>query len=115
MMNDEPGNCEFRTANADPRFSCFDIRNSAFDIRPIRRILIKADRGMLNDELRMSNRAAFASSFEIQPSNSASFDIRISAFGISPVPVCVWSLAKNKAAVAKRGFRDRVLINFSNN
>ena len=35
---------------------------------------------------------------------TASFDILNLAFGVRPVPICLWFLAKNKNADAKRGF-----------
>ncbi len=35
-MNAEPGNCEFRTANAEPRFTYFHIRNSKFELCIVR-------------------------------------------------------------------------------
>ena len=70
-MNDEPRNCEFRTANAEPHFAYFDIRNSAFEILPIRRALIEADREMPSDKMRRPNRVSPTSTFEIHPSNFA--------------------------------------------
>ncbi|MDP1580807.1 MAG: hypothetical protein Q8M02_11045 [Candidatus Didemnitutus sp.] len=44
--------------------------------------------------------------FDIRKSKFASFDIRSSTFDIRSVPFCLWFLAKNKNADAKRGFRD---------
>lgn len=105
MMNDEPGNYEFQTANAEPHFAYFDIRNSAFEILPIRRALIEADREMSSDELRTPNRVFPTSTFEIHPSNFVSLPGQL--FYSTQIPVCLWFLAKNKAADAKRGFRDR--------
>jgi hypothetical protein len=108
MMNDEPGNYEFRTANAEPRLANFDIRNSTFELRDIRRALIEADLEMSSDELRTPNRASPTSTFEILPSNFAPLPGQL--FYSTQIPVCLWFLAKNKAADAKRGFRDRRVV-----
>ena len=56
---------------------------ASFDIRPIRRALIEAD---LVDCMVASPGLLFYS---------------------TQIPVCLWFLAKNKNADAKRGFRDR--------
>ena len=84
----------------------FPIRHSAFDIRPIRRALIEADREMSSDEPRTKNRPVFTSSFEIHPSNFAPLPGQL--FYSTQIPVCRWFLAKNKADDATHGFRDRV-------
>jgi hypothetical protein len=105
MMNDEPGNFECRTAMDEPSLSNFDIRNSAFEILPIRRALIEADREMPIDEMRTTNRSLPTSTFEIHPSNFASLPGQL--FYSTQIPVCLWFLPKNKNADAQRGFRDR--------
>ncbi len=71
----------------------------------IRRALIEADREMPSAELRTPNRSLPTSTFEIHPSNSASLPGQL--FYSTQIPVCLWFLAKNKAADTKRGFRDR--------
>ena len=48
------------------------------------------------------------STFEIHPSNFASLPGQL--FYSTQIPVCLWFLAKNKAADAKRGFRDRLEV-----
>ena len=104
-MNDELGNCECRTANAEPRFAQFEIRNSTFELRPIRRALIEADREMPRDELRTPNRVVPTSTFEIHTANFASLPGQL--FYSTQIPVCLWLLTKSKATDTKRNFRDR--------
>ncbi len=54
---------------------------------------------------RAANCALSTSTFEL---HSANFDSLSGQFFYSKqIPVCLWFLAKNKAADAKRGFRDR--------
>jgi hypothetical protein len=81
----------------------FEIRNSTFVIP---RALIEADREMPSDERRTPNRSFFTSTFEIHPSNFATA-LPAQIFYSTQIPVCLSFLAKNKAADAKRGFRDR--------
>ena len=110
MLNDEvrtPSRVSFsstfETQHSD--FASFDIRNSAFEISPVRRALIEADREMPSAEMRATNYSLPTSTFEIHPSNFASLPGQL--FYSTQIPVCLWFLAKNKAADAKRGFRDR--------
>ncbi len=74
----------------------FDIRNSAFGIRPIRRDLIEADREMPSAELRRTNRSLPASTFEIHSSNFAPLPGQL--FYSTQIPVCLWFSGKNESA-----------------
>ena len=71
------------------------------------RIHIKADWEISSDEMRTTNRVFPTSTFETHPSNFASLPGQL--FYSTQIPVCLWFLAKNKNADAKRGFRDRRL------
>ena len=71
----------------------------------IRRALIEADWEMSSDEMRTTNRVFPTSTFEIHPLNFAALPGQL--FYSTQIPVCLWFLAKNKNADAKRGFRDR--------
>jgi hypothetical protein len=85
------------------------LLNSSFLLRPflaIRRALIKTDRQILNGELRVPNRAFPNLKFELHPSNFATA-LPGQLFYSTQIPVCLWSLAKNKNAAAKRAFRGR--------
>ena len=73
----------------------------------IRRALIEADWEISSDEMRTTNRVFPTSTCETHPSNFASLPGQL--FYSTQIPVCLWFLAKNKNADAKRGFRDRRL------
>ncbi len=68
---------------------------------------IKADWEISSDEMRTTNRVFPTSTFETHPSNFAPLPGQF--FYSTKIPVCLWFLAKNKNADAKRGFRDRRL------
>ena len=87
----QPGRMAQGGNNADKTMTAsFDIRNSAFDIRPIRRALIEAD--LVDCMVALPGQLFYR----------------------TQIPACLWFLAKNKNAAAKRGFRDRRhLINAS--
>ena len=71
----------------------------------IHRTLIGADWEISSDEMRTTNRVFPTSTFETHPSNFAPLPGQL--FYSTKIPVCLWFLAKNKNAAAKRSFHDR--------
>jgi type I restriction enzyme M protein len=97
MSSNQSGDCNARSAFCEWKTNSQGLGSQ----RDIRRALIEADWEMPSDELRTPNRVSPTSTFVIHPQNFASLPCQL--FYSTQIPVCLWFLAKYKAADAKLG------------
>ena len=92
-------------------FASFDIRNSAFEISPIHHLAPQGMAGFVLANGSMSSNQSGEGDIRRALIEADLVDCMVALpgqlFYSTQIPVCLWFLAKNKNADAKRGFRDR--------
>ena len=102
MSSNQFGDCPARSAMKTPKAKPQSLPRQ----RDIRRALIEAD--LVDTALRAS--AFLQTGGTLQVLSAAKNNMVAlpgQLFSSTQIPVCLWFLAKNKSADAKRGFRDR--------